>query len=99
MLTRHRVNEERDDKSFMGAERVSRNSSTLFLKYKYVENWDIKLALRPALSTTQVHCPICVPPVQETCRRIQKREMVRAQQLLLFRIQTTTYTPLLKSSF
>jgi len=35
MLMWHRINKERDDKSFMGVERVSYgwNSSALFLKY------------------------------------------------------------------
>jgi hypothetical protein len=51
MLTWPYVNEERDDKSFMGVERVSWgwNSSALFPKYKCVGNWDMKLALRLAL--------------------------------------------------
>jgi hypothetical protein len=36
----HRINEVRDDKSFIGVERVSwgLNFSALFLKYRYVEN-------------------------------------------------------------
>jgi hypothetical protein len=57
MLTWHRVNEERDDKSFIGVERVSWgwNSSALFSKYKCVRNWDMKLAMRLALEDYRRH--------------------------------------------
>jgi hypothetical protein len=51
MLMWHHINEERDDKSFMGAERISwgRNSSALFPKSECVENNDMKSPLRLAL--------------------------------------------------
>jgi hypothetical protein len=50
MLTWHCIDEERDDESFMGVERVSwgSNSSALFLKYKCVGNWAMKPPLRLA---------------------------------------------------
>ena len=51
MLTWYCLDEEREDKSFMGVERVSRgwNSSALFPKYRCVGNWEMKPSLRLAL--------------------------------------------------
>jgi len=48
MLMWRYINEERDDKSFMGVERVSSplNSYALFPKYGCVENCVMKLVLR-----------------------------------------------------
>jgi hypothetical protein len=52
ILMWHRINEERDNKSFMGVEIVScgRNSSSLFLKSGCVGNCDMKSSVRLALS-------------------------------------------------
>jgi hypothetical protein len=51
MLMWHYINKERDDKSFMGVERVSWgwNSSALFSKSECVGNSDLKSPLRLAL--------------------------------------------------
>jgi hypothetical protein len=55
VLMWHRINEVRDDKSFMGVERVSWgwNSSALFSKYRCVENWVTKPPLRLVLGIIQ----------------------------------------------
>jgi hypothetical protein len=55
MLTWHCIDEERDDRSFMGVEIVSWgwNSSALFPKYKYVGN--MKLPLWLALEADNEH--------------------------------------------
>ena len=49
-LTWHCIDEERDDESFIGVERISWgwNSSALFSKYGCVRNWVMKPPLRPA---------------------------------------------------